>query len=157
MNDLLNDVFTDEEKAKANTQLKTGWKIECDKQFLDDLVNNLNSKGTTKIQNFENNEVVEFTVINCDEKGDTKKLYLKVDTGSNKGKDHMLFFHGNNQWEKKVMFTMLLWAYTYDQVLAGKDLSLNALTGKRFKAKAVNNVGKNGKSYQNLYNFAEIK
>ena len=133
MTDLLNDVFTTEEK---NQMAKESFKVE----FTADDFNQ------PAIIEFEPNVEVEMTIVDFTEKDDWKRYTCMVETGSFKGSKHQIYVRQYNMFIIKDMLKAFI---SGADLISGK-WAYSDLIGKKFTCTPVNKTSTSGKVYQSL-------
>ena len=133
MTDLLNDVFTSEEK---NQMAKESFKVE----FTADDFNQ------PAILEFEPNVEVEMTIVDFTEKDDWKRYTCMVETGTLKGNKHQIYVR---QYNIFILKDLLKAFFTTPDLIANK-WKYSDLIGKKFVCTPTNRTSTNGKAYQSL-------
>lgn len=133
MNDLMNQVFTAEEKVNL---AKSGFQVTFTNDDFD----------KPSIVEFEPNVEVEMTILNFDEKDDWKRYTCMINTGSKKDSKHQLYIR---EYTMFILKDLLKAFYTKEDLIQNK-WSYTDLIGKTFTCIPMNRVSTKGKGYQTL-------
>lgn len=103
---------------------------------------------------FDDQEIVKFTCMQCDEntKWDTLEILCTVESGEHKGKEYKLVIRD----KPAPVFRQFLLTFFSKEKLKQREARWSELVGKKFKAKCVESEYKD-KKYKNWINFEKIK